>query len=66
MLRRMPRVGVATVALLMTSGLTGFGQDRDRGTPSLGFSPGRRAVQVEAETPWRFRPPPMPAPGSGP
>jgi N-acetylated-alpha-linked acidic dipeptidase len=50
MLRRMSRVGAVAVAMLMTPGLAGFGQEQDRSTPSLGFSATRRARQVEAES----------------
>ncbi|WP_406693720.1 M28 family metallopeptidase [Singulisphaera sp. Ch08] len=49
MLRRTTQAVLGAVAIVMASGLAGFGQDQDRTHPSLGFSPARRAIEVEAE-----------------
>ncbi|AGA30916.1 M28 family metallopeptidase [Singulisphaera acidiphila] len=50
MLRRTTQVVTGAVAIVITSGLAGFGQDQERSSPSLGFSTAQRAAQVEAET----------------
>lgn len=50
MLRRTTQVVVGAVAIVMTSGLAGFGQEQDRSSPPLGFSATRRASQAEAES----------------
>ncbi|SIO21276.1 N-acetylated-alpha-linked acidic dipeptidase [Singulisphaera sp. GP187] len=50
MLRRTTQAVLGTVAIVLTSGFAGFGQEQERSSSPLGFSSARRATELEAET----------------